>query len=202
MSAHCRSIDGWESTWLRAPEGDQAVSLRCPLHVAPGCGSSAALPRDDRRRCRNRSHQCRDSDVCGRSYWQFACGVTVAIVLFSGASSSFPKDAFGRLEATMIGMAMALVAVAITVPISKRYSERTGDDKFSEGPLAPTPDRGCGSRKLSHSPRLRWWGTRLSSYFVWGYSRSRCRHVRPARGPSVHPHSRLTSPRPLTRYGH
>ena len=66
----------------------------------------------------------------GRPYWQFACGITVAMVLFSGASSSVPKYDVDRLGATLIGIAMALVVVAILAPLSKRYSARIGDEKF------------------------------------------------------------------------
>lgn len=66
----------------------------------------------------------------GQPYWQFACGITVAMVLFSGANSSVSKYAYDRLGATMIGIAMALVGAAIMAPLSKRYSAHVGDEKF------------------------------------------------------------------------
>lgn len=66
----------------------------------------------------------------GSPYWQFACMLTVAIVLFSGANSSVEQLAYDRLWATLIGVAAAVIVIALLDPISKRYAQKVGEAKF------------------------------------------------------------------------
>ncbi len=68
--------------------------------------------------------------LTGKPYWQFAFGLTVAVVLFSGADASVQTADYERLGATLIGVLAAIIVSLISIPFSKAYSEKIGDAKF------------------------------------------------------------------------
>jgi uncharacterized membrane protein YccC len=55
-----------------------------------------------------------------RSYWQFATFLTPAIVILEGASNSIVTTDFQRLQFTLLGVSVALVLIALLVPIFGR----------------------------------------------------------------------------------
>jgi hypothetical protein len=61
-----------------------------------------------------------------RPYWQYAAFLTPAVVLLAGANGNvFEMDGL-RLAATLTGVALVLVVIAVIRPFAKRRAEREG----------------------------------------------------------------------------
>ena len=62
----------------------------------------------------------------GKPYWLFATFLTPAIVLYESAGSTVTKVAVERLEATVAGIAITLVVLAILYPLAKHWQRKSG----------------------------------------------------------------------------
>ncbi len=70
-----------------------------------------------------------------RSYWQYATFLTPAIVILEGTSSSIVTTDLQRLRFTLLGVLVALVVLAVLVPIFGRstHADDTKQDEHSVG---------------------------------------------------------------------
>lgn len=66
----------------------------------------------------------------GKPYWLFAAFLTPAIVLYESAGSTVEKIATERLEATLVGVAGALVVILILYPLAKRSQRKSGAAEY------------------------------------------------------------------------
>jgi hypothetical protein len=66
----------------------------------------------------------------GKPYWLFAAFLTPAIVLYESAGSTVTKVAVERLEATVAGIALALLVVLILYPLARRGQRKSGAAEY------------------------------------------------------------------------
>lgn len=66
----------------------------------------------------------------GKPYWLFAAFLTPAIVLYESAGSTVTKVAVERLEATIAGIALTLVVLALLYPLAKRGQRKSGASTY------------------------------------------------------------------------
>lgn len=65
--------------------------------------------------------------ITGKRYWIYATALTMAVVLLEGASTSIVQTDVVRLSATLAGVAVVLVIIAVLQPIGTRIFSHTSD---------------------------------------------------------------------------